>query len=318
MFSFNGSKTGFVAIFAVAVTYCAVSQKLIAASPATTAPDVKYSASGTFASPPISGTDLYKLQGQPFSISVVANAATAPSKHGAQWAQYNDLGMTGTVQSGLVPTPITISNNSTDILLATGNPNVNIFQLGSPIRVVGLVLTITASISMPKSTITNALIHPFSAPVTLTPANALMTYSDGTNTTTLGINGTLNARITGAAATPEAAAPMLHSAGLQLITGHGDGTQSVRSVGTNPVDLGAPPDTTVLRFYASGVREASDVHVSIAGVDVPVLYAGAADHFPGLDQVSIQVPPDLAGRGAVDVVLTVNGQPAPPVRIHIQ
>jgi uncharacterized protein (TIGR03437 family) len=85
-----------------------------------------------------------------------------------------------------------------------------------------------------------------------------------------------------------------------------------------PVDLGAPSDTVMLRFYASGVRDASDVHVRIAGQDVPVIYSGASGHFPGFDEVTVELPRSLAGMGDVDVVLTADGQTASPVRIHIQ
>jgi hypothetical protein len=209
---FAGSQNRLIAVCVAILTYIPISQNLVAAGPATTAPNVTYTASGVFASPPASGTDTFRLAGEPFSISVVANAATVPTKHGGQWAQYNDLSMTGTVQSGLVPTPIAIGNSTTDILLATGNPNVDFFELGTAIQVVGLKVVVTAAISMPKGTIANALIHPFTAPVTLTPANARMTYTDGTDTTTLGINGTLSTSLTAALATsPSAAAPVLYA-----------------------------------------------------------------------------------------------------------
>jgi uncharacterized protein (TIGR03437 family) len=85
-----------------------------------------------------------------------------------------------------------------------------------------------------------------------------------------------------------------------------------------PVDPGASGDTVMLQFYASGVRDASEVHVQIAGQDVPVRYSGASGHFPGLDEVTVDLPRSLAGTGDVDVVLTADGQTASPVRIHIQ
>jgi len=300
------------AVIAVAAFCClATPDKLVAA-----APNVIYTAAGTFATPPISGNDLLQLQNQPFSISVVANAASVPTSHGAQWAVYGGLTMQGTVQSGLLPTPLTIQNRSTSIALATGNPSYDVFQMGSPISVVGIQLSIKAYVTMPKGTIAKALIHPFTAPVTLTPANATMSYSDGTNTTVLGMNGTLNATLPATAAI--AAAPVLHAAGAQIVTAHGDGTQSVRPVRSGPVDLGVATDTVAVRFYASGVSGASEVHVQVAGQDVPVLYAGASAHFPGLDQISVQLPRALAGRGAADVIMTVDGQTASPVRIQIQ
>ena len=110
----------------------------------------------------------------------------------------------------------------------------------------------------------------------------------------------------------------LHTDAVQVITAHADGTQSVRPIETAPLDPGASPDKMLLQFYASGVRDASAVHVQIAGQDVPVRYAGATGHFPGLDEVTVEVPRSLAGIGDADVVLTADGQTASPVRIHIQ
>lgn len=47
-------------------------------------------------------------------------------------------------------------------------------------------------------------------------------------------------------------------------------------------------------------------------------YSGASADFPGLDEVVVEVPRNLAGMGQVDVVLTVDGQSANPVPVHIQ
>jgi uncharacterized protein (TIGR03437 family) len=297
-------------VLAAAVLSCmAASERLAAAT------NVTYAAFGTFSSPQISGADVFQLRGQPFSINVVASETLVSKNHGAQWALYTMLKMTGTVQSGLLPTPIAISSNSSSILLAAGNPSQDSFMLGSPVKVVGTTLTVTANIIMPKGTITNDHVLPFTAPVTLTPANATMTYSDGTNTTTLGINGTLTATVPGTAADVSV---RLHGDGAQAITMHADGAQSVQSIGARSVDLGTPSDVVVLQFYASGVRDAGEVRVQIGGEDAAVLYAGAAERFSGLDQVSVQVPRSLAGRGAVEVLLTVGGQTAGPVRLQIQ
>jgi hypothetical protein len=142
---------------------------------------------------------MFQLAGEPFSISVVANAASVPKTHGPQWAVYVGLKMTGTVHSRLLPTPVPIANDATSIALATGNPNLDIFKLGSPIRAASLTIHITADVAMPKGTIPNAHVHPFAAPVTMSAGNATMTYSDGTTATTLAMNGTLNATIPAAA-----------------------------------------------------------------------------------------------------------------------
>ena len=111
---------------------------------------------------------------------------------------------------------------------------------------------------------------------------------------------------------------MLFTSAVQAITLHADGSETVRSLAAGPLDPAATLDRTMLQFYASGVRNASEVHVQIAGQEVPVLHAGAAGHFPGLDEVTVEVPRSLAGIGEADVTMTVDGQTASPVRIHIQ
>jgi hypothetical protein len=124
----------------------------------------------------------------------------------------------------------------------------------------------------------------------------------------------------GTASTPGAAkqGARIHREGVQVITAHADGSQSVRPLSAAPVDLLASSDEVLLRFYAEGLREASDVHVQIAGQDVPVRYSGASGYFPGLDEVIVEVPRSLAGMGQVDVALTADDQTPSPVPVHIQ
>jgi hypothetical protein len=45
-----------------------------------TAPNVTYTASGTFSTPATSGLDTLQLAGEPFTISIVANAASPPNR----------------------------------------------------------------------------------------------------------------------------------------------------------------------------------------------------------------------------------------------
>lgn len=183
-----------IAIAAAVISCIPASSQLVAASPATTSPTVTYTASGTFAATPVSGTDLYKLAGQPFTISVVASESLQPAKSGPTWAQYKKLKMTATVQSGLLPTPFPISSSTTSIELAYGNKSYDVFALFAPIKVLGAQINITAMITMPKGTLTNAMIAPFKGPVTMTPSSAAVSYADGTNgTTKLGLSGSLTA-----------------------------------------------------------------------------------------------------------------------------
>jgi uncharacterized protein (TIGR03437 family) len=50
---------------------------------------------------------------------------------------------------------------------------------------------------------------------------------------------------------------------------------------------------------------------------VPVLSAGAQSQYAGLDQVNVELPGSLRGRGDVDVALAVDGKPANVVTIRV-
>jgi hypothetical protein len=308
-------KTLATTIAVAAICWFSVSDKLLAATG--TAPIVTFTAAGTFASTPTSGADTLKLAGEPFSVSIAVSEATAPFKHGSNWAAFDKLKLTGSVHSGLLgSTPVNIGSAESSIIQAIDPGQYDSFTMEAPIKVVGISLTIKAVIVMPSGTIGKPLLQPFKA-VAMAPSNATLTYSDGTSSTVLGIQtGGLSATVP--SGSPKASAVLLHSGGATAVTLHADGTESALSIGAEPFDLGMPADTVTLKFYASGVSGAADVHVQIAGEEVPVLYAGASGYYPGLDEVMVQVPRSLAGRGATDVTLTADGQTADPVHIHIQ
>lgn len=173
---------------AAALISCAAASQLAAAS------TVTYTASGTFASTPVSGTDLFKLAGQPFSITVTASESQKPSKSGKTYAAYSKLKMTGTVMSGLLPTPITLSSSGTSIELVV-NSKGDMFVMFVPLKIAGLQFQILAKINMPAGTITSTAIGPFKGPVTVTPTAATVTYTANSASTTLGINGTLSTTV---------------------------------------------------------------------------------------------------------------------------
>ena len=306
-------KTLSIAIGVAAISCFTVSNKLVAQ----TAPIVTYTASGTFASTPTSGADTLKLAGEPFSVSISASSAAEPFKHGSNWGAYHQLKLTGEVHSGLLGTqPVSIASSESTIIQAIDPNQYDKFTMEAPVKVVGISLTIDAVIILPNNTIANPHIHPFSA-VSLVPSNATLNYSNGTDTTVLAIaSGTLVATIP--SGSTAAVAPALHANGVEAITAHADGTSTVRPVGAAPIDLGMSTDTVTLKFYASGVSGASDVHVQIAGEEAPLFYAGASGYFPGLDEVIVQAPRSLIGRGAADVTMTVDGRTAAPVHINIQ
>jgi len=87
-----------------------------------------------------------------------------------------------------------------------------------------------------------------------------------------------------------------------------------------PISLGV--DTPVyLTLYGTGIRNRSslsNVSVTINGISVPVLFAGAQPDFAGLDQVNVPLTLNLMGSNLANVVLTVDGQTANIVLVDIQ
>src|SRR5262249_19075030 len=80
----------------------------------------------------------------------------------------------------------------------------------------------------------------------------------------------------------------------------------------SPIDLSVTTDQVYLILYGTGWRNRtalSAVSASIGGVSGQVIFAGAQGGFAGLDQINVLLPISLAGRGDVDVILTVDGQP---------
>jgi uncharacterized protein (TIGR03437 family) len=87
-----------------------------------------------------------------------------------------------------------------------------------------------------------------------------------------------------------------------------------------PLVVGQPNERVILQLYCTGLRHRgslANVTVTIGGETATVEYAGAQPSFAGLDQFNVVVPPSLAGRGEVEIRMTVEGRPANVVTIHI-
>jgi hypothetical protein len=213
MFQLNEHKILPVAVALAAICCLAAPSRLGAAAPDQGA-DITFSATGTFASAPVSGADTLKLAGQPFTISVVGSSSKKPTKHGRNWAVFNPLSMTGTVYSGLIPNqPIAIAATTSTIEQTVGASE-DVFKTAFPVVVIGIALQVKAYIPLPGGTLEKALLRPFSS-VTL-DTSATVTYSNSTAATVLAIqSGTLVATLpTGGPAGHSAAATPLAPATL--------------------------------------------------------------------------------------------------------
>lgn len=110
-----------------------------------------------------------------------------------------------------------------------------------------------------------------------------------------------------------------------------DGTQTVEPVlqynsATNKFDSVAigvsdPLDQVFLIAFGTGFRNRtslSAVSATIAGSSAAVSFAGAQGTLVGLDQANIRIPSSLAGRGEVNVILTVDGKTSNAVTINVK
>ena len=88
-----------------------------------------------------------------------------------------------------------------------------------------------------------------------------------------------------------------------------------------PIDFGPSGDQVYLLLFGTGLRGHSSlaaVNATIGGINADVLFAGAQGGFAGLDQINVRLPRNLAGRGEVDIILTVEGKVANVVRVNIK
>ncbi len=86
------------------------------------------------------------------------------------------------------------------------------------------------------------------------------------------------------------------------------------------LNAGTTAKTNYLVLYGTGLRRRSsmsNVLVTIGGVQAELSFLGAHSSLAGLDQMNIKLPQALRGRGAVDVIVTVDGKTANPVSLSI-
>jgi uncharacterized protein (TIGR03437 family) len=76
-----------------------------------------------------------------------------------------------------------------------------------------------------------------------------------------------------------------------------------------PISFGT--DNLVLVLYGTGIRGRTSLNntiVTIGGVAITPAYAGVQPTTPGLDQINVDLPRSLAGRGKVNVTVTIDGK----------
>lgn len=105
-----------------------------------------------------------------------------------------------------------------------------------------------------------------------------------------------------------------------------------------PIDLGTEGDVVTLSLFGTGFRQASNVEVTIDGIVAEIVDIGPSEDLThvndidnqvlaavgmvpevaisGVDAVIVRLPRDLAGRGEVNVAMTVDGVAANPVTIR--
>lgn len=164
----------------------------------------------------------------------------------------------------------------------------------------------------------------FLIPSALTTGVATFTIDNGTGTpvTAIGAVGQVGPTLFSMTGTGSGVAA---ATALRIPAGGPATTLNVFNCSSSPCE-GVPIDVTgnapvYLTLYGTGIRNRSsldNVLVTINGVAVPVLYAGPQPTFAGLDQINVQLTPDLRGSGASNIEVKVDRHQANGVSITIQ
>ncbi len=87
-----------------------------------------------------------------------------------------------------------------------------------------------------------------------------------------------------------------------------------------PIDLSGN-SAVYLTLYGTGIRNRSsldNVLVTINGISLPALYAGPQPSDAGLDQINVQLTPELIGGGVSNIVVKVDQHEANTVTLNIR
>ncbi len=89
----------------------------------------------------------------------------------------------------------------------------------------------------------------------------------------------------------------------------------------HPIDLSVEGEDVFLLLYGTGIRHRGalpEVKVLVAGIEMPVTFAGSQGQYIGVDQINVRLPRSLTGRGEVNVTLVVQNKPANQVKIKLK
>ena len=113
----------------------------------------------------------------------------------------------------------------------------------------------------------------------------------------------------------------------QVVYAHADGSRTVGESAIfdssqnrfvpKTITRGAAGDRVFLILYGTGLRHAASVTATVNGVTAQTILA-AQPQYPGLDQINLELPSNLSGAGAVDIVVTADGHAANTVTAVIQ
>jgi len=94
---------------------------------------------------------------------------------------------------------------------------------------------------------------------------------------------------------------------------------ALKRVVATPIDAGPDGEQVFLTLFGTGLRHSqAAASVKIGGLAAEVTYVGPVPGFAGLDQCNLRLPRGLAGRGEVDVMLTLDGKAANTVKVMIK
>ena len=94
---------------------------------------------------------------------------------------------------------------------------------------------------------------------------------------------------------------------FNILMGNPDGT---------PIPIGAG---NFVALFGTGFRfKTTDATMTIGGTPVTPLFVGPQGGLTGLDQINLQIPASMAGRGAMDLIITIDGKTSNTVRVNVR